>query len=103
MQMAACEAPDVVNDMVARGQHPETMFNLIINKVMSIILYHLYCKDVHLSPWIKCISNIFQTNGINYIWLMQDHCIDAKSIKKCECDQFLATIYGTVELQMIIV
>ena len=59
-----------------------------LNKVMYIILYHLYCKDVHLSPWIKCISNIFQTNGINYIWLMQDHNIDAKSIKKCECDQF---------------
>ena len=52
------------------------------------ILYNLYCKDVHLSPWIKCLSNIFQTNGINYIWLMQDHNIDAKSIKKCECDQF---------------
>ena len=51
---------------------------------MYIILYNLYCKDVHLSAWIKCISNIFQTNGINYIWLMQDHNIDAKSIKKCE-------------------
>ena len=38
-----------------------------LNKVMYIILHHLYCKDVHLSPWIKCISNIFQTNGINYI------------------------------------
>ena len=31
---------------------------------------------------------VIQTNGINYIWLMQDHNIDAKSIKKCECDQF---------------
>ena len=58
-------------------------------KVMYIKdLYNLYCKDVHLSPWIKCISNIFQTNDINYIWLMQDHNIDAKNIKKCECDQF---------------
>ena len=59
-----------------------------LNEVMYIILYNLYCKDVHLSTRIKCISNIFQTNGINYIWLMQDHNIDAKSIKKCECDQF---------------
>ena len=59
-----------------------------LNKVMYIIIYNLYCKDVHLSHWIKCISNIFQTNIINYIWLMQDHNIDAKSIKKCEFDQF---------------
>ena len=55
---------------------------------MYIILCNLYCKDVHFSPWIKCISNIFQTNGITYIWLMQDYNTDAKSIKKCECDQF---------------
>ena len=59
-----------------------------LNKVMYLILYHLYCKDIHYSPWIKCISNIFQTNGTNYVWLMQDHKIDAKSIQKCECDQF---------------
>ena len=37
----------------------------ILNKVMNIILYNLYCKDVHLSAWIKCISNIFQTNLSN--------------------------------------
>ena len=48
---------------------------------MYIILYNIYCKDVHLSPWIKYISNIFQTNGINYIWLLQDYNTDAKSIK----------------------
>ena len=30
MQMAACEAPDVVNNMVARGQHPETLFTWMI-------------------------------------------------------------------------
>ena len=34
---------------------------------MYIILYNRYYKDVHFSPWIKCISNILQTNVINYI------------------------------------
>ena len=28
--MAACEATDVVNNMVARGQHPETLFTWTI-------------------------------------------------------------------------
>ena len=28
------------------------------SKVMYIILYNLYYKDVHISPWIKYISNI---------------------------------------------
>ena len=35
-------------------------------------------------------------NGINYIWLMQDHKIDAKSIKKCECDQFKQLWYSRI-------
>ena len=42
-----------------------------LNKVMHIILHNLYCFFVHLSPWIKCISNIFQTNGINYIYIVK--------------------------------
>ena len=55
-----------------------------LNKVMHIISYNLYCKDVYLSPWIKCISNIFHTNGINYKRLKQDHKMYAKCIQKCE-------------------
>jgi hypothetical protein len=58
-----------------------------LNKVMYIILYNLYYKDVHLSSWIKCISKFFQTNDINYIWFTQDHKMYATSIKKCEYDQ----------------
>ena len=59
-----------------------------LNKVMYTILYNLHCKNVHLSPWIRYVSSIFQNCGINYIWLTQDYNIDTKIIFKSECDQF---------------
>ena len=58
-----------------------------LNKVMYTILYNLHCKNVHLSPWIRCVSSIFQNCGINYVWLTQDYNIDTKIIFKSECDQ----------------
>ena len=60
-----------------------------LNKVMYTILYNLHCKNVHLSPWIRYVSSIFQNSGSNYIWLTQDCNIDAKIIFKSECDQFM--------------
>ena len=59
-----------------------------LNKVMYTILYNLHCKNVHLSPWIRYVSSIFQNCGINYVWLTQDYNIDTKIIFKSECDQF---------------
>ena len=60
-----------------------------LNKVMYTSLYNLHCKNVHLSPWIRYVSSIFQNSGSNYVWLTQDCNIDAKIIFKSECDQFM--------------
>ena len=59
-----------------------------LNKVMHIILYKIYCKNVHSSPWIRCGSYCFQNNGINYIWITHDFNIYAKLVYKCECGKF---------------
>ena len=60
-----------------------------LNKVMYTIVYNLHCKNVHLSPWIRYVSSIFQNSGSNYVWLTQDCNIDANIIFKSECDQFM--------------
>ena len=58
-----------------------------LNKVIYAIWYNLHNKTVHLSPWIKCVSKCFENNGFNYIWMIQDHNIDAKIVYICEWDQ----------------
>ena len=65
-------------------------------QVMYTILYNLHCKNVHLSPWIRYVSSIFQNSGSNYIWLTQDCNIDAKIIFKSECDQFMQLWYSRI-------
>ena len=42
------------------------------------------------------VTSFKQMALIIYIWLMQDHNIDAKSIKKCECDQFKQLWYSRI-------
>ena len=48
---------------------------------MYTILYSLHCKNVHLSPWIRYVSSIFQNSGSNYVWLTQD-CNRERAYKK---------------------
>ena len=67
-----------------------------LNKVMHTILYNLHCKNVHLSPWIRYVSSIFQNCGINYVWLTQYYNIDTKIIFKSECDQFKQLWHGRI-------
>ena len=50
---------------------------------MYAILYNLHYKNVHSSPWNKCVNNMFQSNDIDYIWLTQDYKINAKIVYKC--------------------
>jgi len=56
---------------------------------------NVYCKYVLASRWIKC--NIYQMYyGINYIWLLKDHKIDAKMYRNV--NMINLSSFGTVEL-----